>query len=135
MNDFSVTRLARLIEFLNHLALLELGLAVQQEVNHPAFATAPVRSHRVRSPGCCCGASSRRGWRKPHTEEYYDAETGDIIDFPPMPGALERKLLRICRRSKRRRKELDKLLKARIAARGSATQSLDSAEDAAALTL
>ena len=41
MNDFSVTRLARLIEFLNPLAFLELGLAVQQEVNHPAFATAP----------------------------------------------------------------------------------------------
>ena len=131
MNDFSVTRMARLIEFLNPLALLELGLAVQQEVNHPAFATAPGAESPWKIAGCCCGASSRRGWRNPHTEEYYDAETGGIIDFPPIPEALERKLLRIGRRSKRRQKEL---LKARIAARGSATQSPDSAEDAAALT-
>ena len=131
MNDFSVTRLARLIEFLNPLALLELGLAVQQEVNHPAFPTAPGAESPWKIAWLLLWRVVEAGLRNPHTEEYYDAETGEIIDFPPIPEALERKLLRIGRRSKRRQKEL---LKARIAARGSATQSPDSAEDAAALT-
>ena len=54
--------------------------------------------------------------KKPHDENYYDAERNEIVDFPPPSEDFLRKARPIARRMKEGNKRVDELVK-RINAR------------------